>query len=103
MRTLMRAGSGHGWHERSLGSEGGRQRAGSRGERRAEGIARGGEDEALVPLDGLAQDGVVASQRDCHFRGAVLPESSAALDVGEEEGDRPAGQVRHRIPPIPDP
>ena len=44
----------------------------------------GGRDELVVP-----------SERSAHRRGGLLPEAGRALDVGEEEGNRPGRQLRH--------
>ena len=86
--------------ERRRGRAGGRERVARGGERRAERVADGLEDAAVVPLDGFAQESVVASQCGPHRLGALLPEPGAALDVGEEEGDGSAREVRHRVPPV---
>lgn len=62
-------------------------RAHRAGERGKEGVAHGLEDEALVRLDGVAQDLVVTGEGDAHRRRFALPELGAALDIGQEEGD----------------
>jgi len=36
----------------------------------------------------VAGQGIVAGQRRPHRLGVLLPEAGAALDVGEEKGDR---------------
>ena len=44
------------------------------------------DDRALVILDGLAGQLIMAGQRQPHSLGFALPQPGAALDVGEEKG-----------------
>ena len=69
-----------------------RRRKGIRGgrERGREAVTAGPEDVALVSLDRSADDGVVDAQGVGHRRGVLVPPTSGVLDVGEQEGDRPA-------------
>lgn len=60
----------------------------------AEGITDGLEDVATVRLDGLAKDGIVTSEGSHHRPGILIPPLSAALDISEEERDRPRGKCR---------
>ena len=46
--------------------------------------------------DRLANDGFVLREGGFHCLGVVLPQLGTALDVGEEERDRPTGPHQHR-------
>ena len=53
----------------------------------------GGLDHgALGVADGLMENLIVAGQRPLHRLGVALPESSARLEVGEQENEH-AGQI----------
>src|SRR5262245_50399259 len=47
---------------------------------------------AAVAFDRLAQHTIVARERGWHRFRMLLPQLRAARDVGEQEGDRPAGE-----------
>src|SRR5262245_41953395 len=49
--------------------------------------------------DGHAQDRVMARQRLAHPIRLMLPQRSATLNVGEEEGHHSAWKVSHDAPP----
>src|SRR5215212_5812192 len=66
----------------------------SGGEGGLDGIADGFEEHAVVCLDCRPQERVVVLDRRRHRRLVPLPERSTALDVGEEEGDGAAGEIR---------
>ena len=70
-------------------------RVGRGGERGVHPVAGGLHHVAVVRLDRRTQDLVVAGERGLHRVGVLLPEAGRALDVGEEEGDRPGRQVSH--------
>ncbi len=53
-------------------------------ERCAEGIAARLENVAVVIVDAVAQQRIVARERGAHRRGMCFPQPRAALDVGEE-------------------
>ena len=55
--------------------------------RRAESVATRLEDVAVVIVDALAQQRIVARERGAHRRGVRFPQPRAALDVGEQQGD----------------
>ena len=61
-------------------------------ERHAKGIADRLENVAAPRLEGLAQQRIVQRQGGGHGVGIVLPQTRAALDVGEEKRDG-AGEV----------
>ena len=52
-------------------------------------VAGGLHDHAVVLGDCTPHDLVVARQALAHGVGMLLPQAGRALDVGEEEGDRP--------------
>ena len=56
-------------------------------------IADDPKDEAVMPFNGLIQDGVVTRKQPWHLFGILLREPGAAFDVGKEEGDS-AGRER---------
>jgi hypothetical protein len=56
-------------------------------------VAEGFDEAAVVVLDGLLENGVVASEGSAHGVRVFIPEFSAAFDVGEEEGDGSGWQV----------
>ncbi len=53
-------------------------------------------DVSVVGGDCVTQDPVVACQHVFHRLGVLLPEAGRALEVGEQERDRPGRQVSHR-------
>jgi hypothetical protein len=67
----------------AAGVERGVERGGRRGEGDAEGVADGLEEVAVVRLDGLAQEEIVARQQRGQCAGVLLRQAHAALDVGE--------------------
>ena len=73
----------------SLGGEGSGD--GLRGcrEGRLDGVADNLEENRSVRLDGLSEQDEVALDGVRHRRSVLLPALRAALDVGEEEGNRP--------------
>ena len=82
---------------RTLRVEGRRHRVGRRVERRAEGIAAGLENVAVVIVDAMAQQGVVARKGGAHRHGVRFPQPRAALDVGEEQRDGAGREVCHSV------
>jgi hypothetical protein len=78
-----------------LGRHCGRKRVRRPREDRMESISRGFHHHTLVRGDGMAQDGVVASEDMLHSLGVQLPPLGAAFDVGEQERDRAGGQGHH--------
>jgi hypothetical protein len=74
------------------------ERVGSSGEGSTEGIADSFEDTAAMSVDGVPEEHVMARKRRGHGLGMLLPEAGAALDVGEEKGNRPRRQARPGYP-----
>jgi hypothetical protein len=62
-------------------------------ERAVEAVAGGLDDVAVVLGDRRTDDLVVPGQRVAHGVGMLLPQTRRALDVGEQEGDRPRRQL----------
>ena len=58
-------------------------------------VANDLKDMAVVARDGVVQDRMVLSERSLHSAAMAFPQRSAALDVGEEEGDGTGGERRH--------
>jgi hypothetical protein len=58
-------------------------------ESRLDGVADNLEGNAIVRLDGLPEQGEMALDGVRHRRSVLLPAFRAALDVGEEESNRP--------------
>src|SRR5579884_54803 len=71
----------------ALSREGGVERVWSRSERRTEGIADRLENVAVMRLNRLPKEGIVAGESSAHGFRILLPEPGAALDVREEEGN----------------
>ena len=75
-------------------------RGGDRFAGRAEGdeerVALAAEDDAPVPLDRLAQQPAVLGEQLGVLVAALAEQRGRALDVGEQERDRPFRQRRHR-------
>jgi hypothetical protein len=69
--------------------------AGSGGESRLDRITHRLEQHAAMSRDGSTKKGEVALDSSRHRRPILLPERGAACDVGEEEGDGAARQLRH--------
>jgi hypothetical protein len=68
-----------------LGGKRGQEGVGGGGEGGTEGIADGLEYIAIVALNGLSQQRIVASEGEPHGVGMGVPEFGAALDVSEEK------------------
>jgi hypothetical protein len=81
--------------QRPLGIERRGHGVGSAREDRTELVAHSLEDIAAVRLDCVSQEPFVTGERIGHLATVLLPEEGAALDVGEEKGDRAGGQVGH--------
>jgi hypothetical protein len=64
-------------------------------ERRVHAVAGGLHDHAVVLADRVTEDLVVARERGAHRGGIVLPAPGRPLEVGEQERDRPGGQLGH--------
>jgi hypothetical protein len=60
-----------------------------------DGIADNFEEDAIVSLDRCPQEAVMALDRSRHRLPVSLPERSAALDVGEQEGYCATGEIGH--------
>jgi hypothetical protein len=82
-------------YERSLAIDGGEQRVEGGRERGVDGVADGLEAGAVVGLDGGIQEREVPLDGRPHRRRVPFPAAGAPLDIGEEEGDSPAGQFAH--------
>jgi len=81
--------------ERALRSLGGGDGAGGALKRHEEGVALRTDLDATVVLEGAPEDAPVLSE-DIHVPVAELvDEPCRALDIGEEEGDRPARNTTH--------
>jgi hypothetical protein len=50
-------------------------------------IADDPKDNAMIYVNGLIQDGIVARQQFWHLIGMFLREFGASLNIGEEKGD----------------
>ena len=61
-------------------------------------VARRLHDVALVRLDRLVQYRVVSGQRVAHGLRMLFPQPGRALEVGEQEGHGPRGQLHHPAP-----
>jgi hypothetical protein len=61
-------------------------------------IANDLEDEAVMFVDRVAQDGVLPREQGGQLIGIMLRQFSAAFDVGEEKGDGASGKVGHAYP-----
>jgi polyhydroxyalkanoate synthesis regulator phasin len=64
---------------------------------RAKGVADDSKDMALMRLNGVLQDGVMAREEGRQFGRELLRQSGAALDVGEEKGDGASGKRAHQL------
>ncbi len=85
--------------ERALRFECRGKSVGRRVERRAEGVPARLEDVAVVIVDAVAQQRIVARERSAHRIGVRFPQPRAALDVGEEQRDGAGRNVCHRGSP----
>jgi hypothetical protein len=81
--------------EGTLSVEGSRYRVGSGGERGLDGVTNDFVEHAVMRLDCLPEQGNMSSDGDGHGGAITLPESGAAFDIGEEEGDGAARQLGH--------
>jgi hypothetical protein len=81
--------------QRPLGVKGGGDSSKRRRKRRLHRIARGLEVDATMCLDGRIEQGDVVLDCDRHRCPVPFPQRRAALDVGEEESDRPRRQLGH--------
>jgi hypothetical protein len=70
-------------------------RVDGRVERGAHAVARVFEQHAAVGLDRARHDLVVAAHGLLHNVGRGFPQTGRALQVGEQEGDGPAGKLAH--------
>ena len=68
------------------------------GECRVHPVAGHLDHRAVVGIDRVAQDLVVARQRRLHRVRELLPQARRALEIGEEERDCAGGQLRHSVP-----
>jgi hypothetical protein len=78
--------------EGPLRGERGSERVGCSGKCIAERIADDLKDVTAMRFNCIAQDFVVARESSVHRVRVLLPQPRTALDVGEEEGDRPSRQ-----------
>ena len=76
-------------HERALRVDGRVQRVGGCRECRVHAITGGLHHETGVPLNGYAQDLIVASQCSSHGVCLFFPQPRRAFQVGEQEGHGP--------------
>ena len=86
--------------ERNLRRDGRDDRIAGVGERCVHAIAGRLHDDAMVALDRLAKDPVVAGKRRLHPLRLRFPQTAAAFDVGEKEG-RDGGLFDHGGPLAP--
>jgi hypothetical protein len=84
--------------ERELRVDRRRDRVVRRGEHGVHTVAGRLHDETVVELDRGPEDLVVAGECGRHRRGLFLPEAGRALDIGEQERDRPRRQLGHYTP-----
>jgi hypothetical protein len=62
-------------------------------------ITRHLDDVTVVLSNRVPQDRVVTSRRIAHRLGMLLPQKRRTLQVGEQEGHRPRGQLDNPGPP----
>src|SRR5262249_43609060 len=62
-------------------------------------LATAADEGAPMRFDEGGSEGIVAGESRAHGPGVLLPETGAALDIGEEEGDGAGRQVTHQPPP----
>ena len=84
--------------QRELGVDGRRNRVGGGTERSRHPIAAVGEHHTIVTADRILQESVVTGDRRCHRLPILFPEPCRALEIGEEERNRP-GRKRRRHGP----
>src|SRR5690349_13229807 len=90
-QRVQRRGPG-GCLQGALGGEGGGHGLVRQQEGGGEAVATALKDDPLLGAQRGAQQGVVLRQGLLHGGGVVLPAARAALDVGEQEGDRAGRQ-----------
>jgi hypothetical protein len=71
-----------------------------RGKSRLRAVPNDLVEDAAVGGDDAAQYGEVPLDRHAHGGAVAFPQASRTFDVGEQEGDRPAGQLGHAPPPV---